>query len=448
MARAPRKVRRLAPKRTAKHKRGKARKTVIGKDAGTIITGKSPGITKVGACIRQSRFSEPAVSTSDRIWIGANNIANEKFALDLMVEGMIEHIFRRAGDLRANKDAVPLFQSGIRKLDFGFTRRVEGGLPAATELTKRVTYVVNATSSSFNGFVYNNIAGVADADANVLFIDAVAEPVVGGVRPNLQRAIFMMAKEGYYINTLDVFRLAPLNDVYIEIFHDAMFGKLKLKMDIAGRHRFQNVTPASNATGSMNGMNAMSIDANPLTGKIFTFGHLSPRMTPSWLAGVQDDTLRKDIEDFVGRPQIYTPDITTGTTKPSCTYEELCSLKRDWPLTMKQFDAAPLRPRTMWSNVKTTGPVHFPPGGFKTFKTRFTYSGSVTRFCQQLIQQDCTTAGSYPSLGGSFLMCLRPTMKTTGEEQCTMAYDFEKIGKIQCSKFSHGTMATTNDIEG
>tara|TARA_B110000261_G_C12971699_1_gene312770 strand:+ start:409 stop:525 length:117 start_codon:yes stop_codon:yes gene_type:complete len=38
-------------------------------------------------------------------------------------------------------------------------------------------------------------------------------------------------------------------------------------------------------------------------------------------------------------------------------------------------------------------------------------------------------------------------MKTSGEEECTMAYDYEKIGKIQCSKFTHGSMATTNDIE-
>ena len=420
-----------------------------------ILTGKAPGITKVGACIRQSRFSDPVVSSANRLWVGANNIANEKFALDLLVEGMVEHILRRAGDLRANKDTKPSGIGGtsssafIKRFDIGFTRRVEGGI-TGIPLERSVEYVINDGSSSFNGIVYNNIAGVAAGDENFVFYDGVVQSPIGSVLPTLQSAIFAQAVDGYYVNSIAVMRQDSANQ-FVEVFHDSVFGQLKVKMDIAGRHRFQNVTPASRTDGAMNGMNANSIDANPLTGKIFTFGHLSPRMAPSWLAGLVDNTQgSKDIEDLCGRPAVFTSTGVGPNIPNSCKYEELSSIRRDWP-DIKQFDASPLRPRTLWSNVKTSGPVHFPPGGFKTFKTRFTYSGSISRFCKELVQQsDPATGrrvGSYPTLGGSFMMCLRPTMKTSGEEECTMAYDYEKIGKIQCSKFTHGSMATTNDIE-
>ena len=92
----------MRPKTSAK-KKPKGRKVVIGKDLGTIITGKSPGITKAGATIRQSYHSDPSVSAANRLWIGGNSISDERFLLDLAVEGMVEHLLRRAGDTRSTK---------------------------------------------------------------------------------------------------------------------------------------------------------------------------------------------------------------------------------------------------------------------------------------------------------------------------------------------------------
>jgi len=108
-----------------KPRKGKGRKVVIGKDLGMIITGKSPGITKAGASIRQSYHSDPSVSAANRLWVGGNSISDERFILDLAVEGMIEHLLRRVGDTRATKtQTVPTAPEMIfHELQMVFVRR-------------------------------------------------------------------------------------------------------------------------------------------------------------------------------------------------------------------------------------------------------------------------------------------------------------------------------------
>ena len=436
------------PKRgrtSAKKRATRGRKHVIGKDAGMLMAGKPPGITKTGACIRQSRFSEPSVAVPNRLWIGANSIQNERFALDLLVEGIMEYMLRRAGDTRTNKDEKSGNVSRLifSEMDMEFVRRpsINGLTPGNNRQEIALSYSINTSSSSFNGLVYNDLTTRGDGSTvppNVMFR---TDPLGGQTavpigQDTFQYQIFDLVREGYYPEFITLRRKDTQGNSH-EVMRDQMFGHMKLKMDIGGRHRFQNVTPASDLSGGSNGMNGNLIDANPLTGKMFTFSNLSPRMVQSWLS-TTDPAAREAIQALVCRPQ------TWEQTK----YDQISQRSIDFP-DILPLAASPLRPRTLFSNCKTSGPVHFQPGAFKTFKTRFTYNGTLKKFLSGLIQEgeDEFYVGKYPGLGDSFMMCLRPTMKTTGDEVVTMAYDFEKIGKIQVAKHTHGTMATTNQIE-
>jgi len=327
---------------------------------------------------------------------------------------------------------------------------------------KTIRYVLSADtatvkgSSSFNGIVYNGRTVGNSGPAgpgplppglipNLMFEGESTSPLTLA-ESTLQYQIFMAARHGYYPEQVLLGRVDTGGHSH-EVLRDQLFGSMKLKIDISGRYRFQNVTPASTIDGGSKGMNANLIDANPVAGKIFTFSNLSPRLAPSWILGQTDNTMLRQFEELYGRPYEW------GETR----YEQL-SQKTIVVPDINQFEAAPLRPKTVWSNCKSSGPVKFPPGGFKTFKTKFTFNGTLNRFCQSLVQtqgdpndevtvNQCDVIGKYPSLGDSFVMCLRPVMKTTGDEAVTMAYDYERIGKVQCSKFIHGTMPTTNDIE-
>lgn len=441
--------------RKSSKKKGKGRKVVIGKDNGLIITGKSPGITKAGASIRQSYHSDPSVSSANRLWVGGNSISDERFLLDLVVEGMVEHLLRRAGDTRSTKTQAyssnqeMIFQS----MQMVFVRRPSIIDTTAAQVKRTIRYDLSPQSSSFNGIVYNGrTVGNTGPEGpgplppglspNLMYEELSTSPLPL-LESTLQYQIFHNARDGYYPEGVMLIR-ADTAGARHEFLRDQLFGSMKLKIDISGRYRFQNVTPASTTSGGSEGMNANLIDANPVAGKIFTFSNLSPRLAPSWILGQTDMTVLKEFEELYGRPY------TWAETR----YEQLSQKTIITPDT-NQFEAAPLRPKTVWSNCKTSGPVMFPPGGFKTFKTKFTYNGTLNKFCQNLVQTqgDPVTfaagdvIGKYPSMGDSFMMCLRPVMKTTGDEAVTMAYDYERIGKVQCAKFVHGTMPATNDIE-
>ncbi len=137
--------------------KGKGRKVVIGKDMGLIITGKSPGITKAGAMIRQSYHSDPSVESANRLWLGGNSISDERYLLDLATEGMIEHLLRRAGDTRSTKTQSIDFISKMifHELHMVFVRRPSIIDTLATQVTRTIRYIIQPGSSSFNGIVYN-----------------------------------------------------------------------------------------------------------------------------------------------------------------------------------------------------------------------------------------------------------------------------------------------------
>ena len=66
--------------------------------------------------------------------------------------------------------------------------------------------------------------------------------------------------------------------------------------------------------------------------------------------------------------------------------------------SINSLELPPLRPRTVFSNVKTTGKVYFPPGGFKTYKTNFSFDGTIYKLCRDITQinQPGNETGKYP----------------------------------------------------
>jgi hypothetical protein len=235
-----------------------------------------------------------------------------------------------------------------------------------------------------------------------------------------------------------------------EILRDTQYGRSNIKMSIAGLHKFQNVTPADNVDAAQ--YNANAIDANPLSGKIYTFRNLAPRFNPGWLTS-QSVATQSELERMAGRPanrvhwdykQLSSGDSAAGVAMPS----------------INEFKLPVLRTRAVFSNAKTSTNISIPPGGFKIFKTRFTYDGTIVRLLRditQVMQQTGSMTGTpnqtnsgadYPSLGDSFLLCLTPSMKTGGaDDAVTLGFDFTKDGQAYMTKYTAGTMPTTNVVE-
>ena len=412
-----------------------------GSYAGILIASKPVKVTKKGIRIRE-RYAATGGTISDtrRLWCGANTIGDEEYFFSLVAEAFVQHVLTRISDTRADKD-VPVPGGFLERIDLQFSRDEMQALPVQVPQNRSVLYDIDASSSSFNGLVYNNIVG---ATPNLTYIDTFSTPVS---RRGLREIFFDMAIEGYFPSSMFLFR-TDSNGVRHEILRDAQVGRANIKINIAGLHKFQNVTPADHEDSAR--YNANAIDANPISGKIYTFRNLAPKWNQGWLAG-QPSSSATILQDLSGRP----------LNRSKWDYKQISSVTDGatgvgLPL-INEFKLPVLRTRAVFSNAKTATNVSIPPGGFKTYTTKFTYDGSLARLCRDITQVTIDAVGSdsrvkagtkYPSLGASFLLCLTPSMKTGGlDDAVTVAFDFTKDGQAHMTKYSAGVMPTTNVVE-
>jgi len=211
-------------------------------------------------------------------------------------------------------------------------------------------------------------------------------------------------------------------------------------MNIAGRFRFQNVTKSSGAEESNGNINA--VDANPLSGKIFTYRNQAPLFSNSYLTGkdtAAEAPFRAGVEDLQSVSKDFEMYATATNGKGGAAFI---------------LPAAPLNPSSIWRNVSSTGVVTFPPGGFKTYTTSYVRSGTIRKYIQEISQTDLVAPpqyshshhGAYPPAGDSFMMCLRPTLKTTSEA-ITVAYDTEYVLTGSMKRRRASPLQVVNDIK-
>ncbi len=121
---------------------------------------------------------------------------------------------------------------------------------------------------------------------------------------------------------------------------------------------------------------------------------------------------------------------------------------------LEEFVRPPLRPSTLFSNVKSSGSVSMSPGAINTYKTKFSYTGTLTRLLSTITQVSQgelvaggvleNMPGKFPSLGDSFLLCLCPSMKTQDDEKVSLGFQYTKIGKAHFTSKKGGYLPTTN----
>lgn len=411
--------------RTAKHK---TRRTKIGAYSGALIASKPVKMAKPGSRIRRRQFGQ--VSTASRQWIGANSIQSEYYFFSLVAEGIVANMLKRLNDTRSDKEA-PVPSSFLTRVQMNFMR--DEHFAGGTADSSKYVDIDLVNDTSFNGIVYNT-GTTASPNGNPVVIDGSAAPNNTG----LNKIIYDLAIEGYYPEGIFAFRGVPgSTELGPEILRDTQLGRMTIKLDISSRHKFQNVTPAGTDGGV--DMNVNAIDANPLEGHIMTFRNLAPTWNKGWK--IRQGTDIDLLDNFSGRP--------VGTNV--WDYKQLNATAsgdvRPLP-DINEFEAMPLRPSTVFSNAGKKGVVRFPPGGFKVFTTKFTYDGPLRKLVRDITQISSDGAdGKYPPMGSSFLMCLLPTIKTTGDEAVTVAFDYVTDGKVHCSMYRGGSLPTTNFIE-
>lgn len=382
----------------------------IGKDNGLIVSNqKVPRPKKGSVQYRRSVFG--SVNQADKVWIGGSSIGQQVDHFKCVAHAILAMYLPRMGDMRASNIQTPSV-----------------GFPIWDNMV--IQYALDAPSTNAGPTLVDGV--------NVFNTSLIAMAF------NLGNDLSIQAKKGYYPNAIQFVDSASKG-----VLLDTQLGRHIITVSCKGTFRFQNVTPASSAGDASSNINA--VDANPVSGKVFTYRNQAPIFADSYVSTLTDPATLAGIRDL---QNVYKDFEMYGVTDTT--------LAGKGGAAFTHIPAAPLNPSSVWRNVKSTGRVVFPPGGFKTFTTSYLRSESIAKYCQVISQTDLSfvppaglalaSQAQYPPAGDSFMLCLRPTIKTlvgngsTGEV-IKMAYNTEHIMMASIKRRKPSPLQVVNTIE-
>ena len=304
------KRKRKAPRRAGPpSKRGKMAvrsmpKFRIGSNAGLIVSNQKVPRPRAGSVqYRRSVFG--SVSAQDKLWLGGSSIGTEGTHFRTVAQAILIHYMNQMGDYRATNDAPAAGVFSRFKMTYG----MDAPASFATPPVVPSTFINDGTIKSM---------------ATSLGLQMAAE-----------------AGKGFYPVSI-AFDTPDQSGHKLE---DKNLGRHSVTVSCKGRFRFQNVTEAEGEHGN----NINAIDANPVSGKIYTFKNQSPIFTPSYVeaasAAVKDGI--RELNTVSQSFELYATTVSPATAgKGGAAFVE---------------PAPPLNPSSIWRNVSSTGNVAFPP---------------------------------------------------------------------------------------
>lgn len=402
----------MAPQKPRKTSKGKTStkklavtgmpKNRIGGNSGLITSNQKVPLPKKGSVMyRRSVFG--VVESAKKLWVGGSTTGQQQTHFRAIAHAMLVYYMRKCGDIRGSNDIDPT-TSAIVDFERWYSYKLQYAKKAQPTST---------TAEFFAG------ATLMNKSLTDMAIDLGAQLEDQANRGRYPQGITLRHSDG----TL--------------IFSSQNVGKDSITVKITGRFRFNNTTPAGDGDVA-NSNNINDINANPISGKIYTFRNQSP---------IYQETFKDAAPagEATGIKQL-------NTVYPSFEVYGLGAGGKGGNAFIG-IDAPPLNPRATWKNVSSTGNVAFPPGGFKTYTTSYLRKGTIQQYIvdisQRVLQDDGTvsTAPEYPPAGDSFMMCLRPMIKTSGTENVKVAYDVEHIITAMIHPYKVSALPAVNAIE-
>jgi len=386
----------------------------IGTNGGSILSGKAPFIGKQSVInMRKTRYGSidniDGATTHKALWVGTSDTGDLHTLCDVVAYAFLQFYLPKFGDIRSSNQT-----------------------PNASVFHEyRVTYCREASETTQPG---------TRLEQGAIRINTSLESMATTLGAELRN----FAIRGYYPSTVIFYRndLDGESGLMRPIYRDDDCGRNKFKVRIDGRFRFNNVTKAGNG-GDDDSTNINTVDANPLSGRIYTFRNQRPLFTDGYESGITSASIIAGIEDLNDINSEY---VTIGLGSAANGFTGGAAFTG--------LDAPPLLPRSIWRNSSKMGAVTFPPGGYKTYTTMFAREETIHTFLRDVTRQEYNlstnsfkTTSRFPPTGSSFMMCLRPTIKTSGTEAIKLAFDFEYKYKAQIVKRKVLALPTINDVQ-
>lgn len=366
-------------------------KNRIGSSAGLIVSNQKVPRPKKGS-VQYRRSVYGTSSAQDKLWLGGSSIGEQSTHFKVIAHTILAHYLPKMGDFRATNTQQSIFGASSVFKEF------------------QVKYASDMPPGSVSLSQFRDGAVILDAGYEYMAATLGAE-------------IAAQAIQAYYPTSIRF--VNP--DSSGNKLSDVNLGRHTITVSCKGRFRFQNVTLPSDDTNNIN-----AVDANPISGKIYTFRNQAPLFSPGYVqaAGTVQQNGIKALQTVLTPFEMY-----GKGHKGDGAFDAIT--------------APPLNPSSIWRNVSSTGNAVFPPGGFQTHTTSYLRSETIAKYCQNITQAavvEATVNAQYPPAGDAFMMCLRPTIKTSGET-LKLAYDTEYIYTASIKRRKASPLQVVNLIE-
>ena len=382
-------------------------KNRIGSNNGLISSNQKVPRPKAGS-VQYRRSNYGVIESLDKVWVGASSVCQHSTHFRTISHAILAYYLPKMGDMRATNDQVPDPVPVFGTFAVQYAKDAPGTGPTSAQFV---------TGASISNASYTSMA------------------------TTLSIEMLDKARTGLYPTAIAFVHPVGGIGTNSTVLRDTNVGRHVITVSVSGRFRFQNVTPAAAGDGAAASHNINAVDANPLNGKIYTFRNQAPLFASSYVSTLTDSTTVdgiKSLQDAESDFEVYGITASGVGGKGGDAFKEI--------------PAPPLNPSSVWRNTKSTGVAVFPPGGFKTYTTSYLRSATIATYIRDFTQADQNTFSvwaehtKYPPAGDSFMMCLRPTIKSTSEI-IKLAYNSEYILKASIKKRKPTALQVVNDIE-
>lgn len=189
--------------------------------------------------------------------------------------------------------------------------------------------------------------------------------------------------------------------------------QIMIKFDAVQKYKYQNVTPATDG-----GTNVNDVSANPLSGKMYRFKGMVPKLRPI----VQDAEAAFPLDKL---PRIEETVDAQGILQ--------CQAFRETGLynaALKPGFRQPFKANAIFKNVTHEDKVYMPPGGYKQAIHKTSVTMNFKRFIQATTHLVSASIGlgnetRVPNIGNCVLWAFEPAVRTAANEVTKMIVNRE-----------------------
>jgi len=380
----------------------------VGPFLGSIAATKPVKLVKGSTLYRKVTYDELGSITGyaggHSMWVGGSSLGSQDDNFKVVADAFICHYLKRVRDHRSSRSQSPStnqHETIWQKMLITFGR-------VGTDIDTGHTYTLdNADIASMATQLGNELKSQWVDHSRVPFKVIIQEKDLNGS-----------------------------NAYYRSILRDDFCQKAVFTFSSRANFKINNTTMAG--TDGAGASNVNAVDANPIDGRIYTFRNRVPIISPSFM------------ENLSASEKLQ----LRGISEISATNYGVQFGLLNVPNVPDALHAPPLRPAVVFNNCKTSTKVAFAPGGYKMFNMSYSHEGTMNMLFKHIMKQQFYpgfTEGQpqriVPPGADSFLMCLKPTIRTGGANDMALHTQAEFVYKVNMKAGKPAKLPTIQDIE-